>query len=137
MNKEKLRLSENHLRSLSSALMTVEQMLMDMEAILLSQSKGCSYEVVRDVENDTIRTNLTIIAEARKKLCIMASKYETKKYSQSLRKIINAKKSRIWEILMDMKPKKQKGFGEFPKELAKEFESDLEELLEITENISC
>jgi len=117
--------------------MTVEQMLIDMEAVLVSRIEGCSYEVVRDVENETISRNLKTIAEARNRLCIIASKYDTRKYSQSLRKILNAKKNRMWEILMDMKPKKQKGFGEFPKELAKEFESDLDELLGITESISC
>lgn len=136
MNKEKIKLPENHRRSLSSALMTVEQILTDLEAALVLQSEGCSYEVIKDVYNETIRTNLEVIAEARKKLCIIASKYDTKKYSQSLQKIINAKKNRMWEILMDMKPKKQKGFGEFPKELAKEYENDIEDLLKFTERIS-
>lgn len=136
MCNEKIKLTENHRRSLTSALLTVEQMLFDLESVLNTKTEGCCYEVKKDIDDETICRNLEVIKDARKKLCQLASKYDTKKYSQSLKKIVNAKKNRMWEILMDMKPKKQKGFGEFPKEIAKEFDRDIEELLEITERIT-
>ena len=46
------------------------------------------------------------------------------------------KKTKIWEILCDIKPKKQKGFGEFPKELTKEYDSNIDEFLAIIDKIN-
>jgi len=135
MKTEKIKLPENHRRSLTSALMTVEQMLFDLEASLKYQQKGCCYEIENDLADDVIRNDLEIIREARSRLCKLSEKYDSGKYIQNLSKIVNARKTRIWEVLMDMKPRKQKSFGEFPKELAKEYERDLDELLSVTEKI--
>ncbi len=133
---DKIKLPENHRRSLTSALVTVEQILTDLETALLHQTEGCCYEVKKDLNDEIIRINLEVLREARSRLCYLASKYEIRKYSQSLKKIVNAKKTRVWEVLMDMRPKKQKGFGEFPPELADEYTRDIDYLLSVTEQIS-
>ena len=136
MKSTKIKLTENHKRSLTSALTIIEQMLFDLEISLTCQQKGCCYEVEKDLSDEIIQKNMEVINDARKSLCLLATKYDAGKFKQSLRKIINAKRTRIWEVLMDMKPKKQKGFGEFPPELANEFNHDIEFLLSVTEKIS-
>jgi len=75
-------LSDNHRRSLTSALVIVEQML-----------------------------------------------------SHSLHRTINAKKTKIWEVLSDSKSRKMKGFGVFPTGIAKEYDRDIDELMAIASNI--
>jgi len=135
MKPGKIKLPENHRKSLTSAFIMVEQMLSELEDSIVQQHEGCCFAVENDIGSETARHNLEVIREAREKLCMLAAKYGAGKYNQSLRKIINAKRTRIWEILCDIKSRKQKGFGEFPKELIKEYDSDIDELLSITEKI--
>ncbi len=136
MKSKKIKLSENHKRSLTSALTIIEKMLFDLEISLTCQQKGCCYEVEKDMSDEIIQKNMEVINEVRKNLCLLATKYGTGKSRQSLRKVVNTIKTRIWEILMDMRPGKQKGFGEFPAELADEYSRDIDYLLSITEKIS-
>jgi len=136
MKPGKIKLPENHRKSLTSALIMVEQMLSELENSIVQQQEGCCFAIVNDIGAETSQHNLEVIKEARRQLCVLASKYGAGKYNQSLRKIINAKKTRIWEILCDIKSKKQKSFGEFPKELVREYDSDIEELLAVTEKIT-
>ena len=88
-----------------------------------------------DISDEERSYNLGIVDKALKQICKLAEIYETEKYHQSLRRVINAKKTKIWEILCDMKSKKQKGFGEFPKELVKEYDRSIDELLAIIDKI--
>lgn len=135
MNQGKIKLTENHRRSLTSALIMIEQMLAEMEDSIVHRREGCCFAADNDISSETARHNLEVIREAREKLCMLAAKYGAGKYNQSLRKIINAKKTRIWEILSDIKSGKSKGFGEFPKEIVREYDSDVEVLLSVTEKI--
>jgi hypothetical protein len=135
MKPGKIKLPENHRKSLTSAFIMVEQMLSELEDSIVQQHEGCCFAIENDIGAGTAQHNLEVIKEARRQLCALALKYSAGKYNQSLRKIINAKRTRIWEILCDIKSRKQKGFGEFPKELIKEYDSDIDVLLSITEKI--
>ena len=136
MDKGKIKLNENHRRSLSSALAMSEKMLTEIEESLKSLKNTCCFKIENDVDPEKIQHNLSIIKEAREQICKLAAKYSTDRQKQSLSRLINAKKTKIWEILCDTKSKKQKGFGEFPKELVKEFDEDIDKLLEITNKIT-
>lgn len=136
MDKGKIKLKENHRRSLSSALAMSEKMLTEIEDSLKSLKNTCCFSVENDVDPEKILHNLAIIQEAREQICKLAAKYNTDRQNQSLSRLINAKKTKIWEILCDTKAKKQKGFGEFPKELVKEFDEDIDKLMEITNKIT-
>lgn len=135
MAKEKIILQENHRRSLTSTLLIVEQLLVEIEDLINRPYSTCCFEIKNDIERDTAIRNLEIIAEARKVICNLTEKYDTAKTGQSLQRIIAVKKTRIWEILCDSRAKKLKGFGDFPKELIKEFDNDIDELMNITNNI--
>jgi TIR domain len=128
-------LPENHRRSLSSTLMIVEQLLIDIEDLTTNRYKPCCIEIKNDISTDIIKKNLSAIEESRKLICNLAEKYNTDKTVQSLQRIVNAKKTKIWEILCDSKAKRLKGFGEFPPKLVIEFDNDIDELMATADRI--
>jgi hypothetical protein len=101
----KISLQENHRRSLSSTLMVVEQLLIEIEDLMTSEYKTCCLEIKNDVENEIKKHNLKVIQEARKQICNLAEKYGTDMHTQSLQRIIDVKKTKMWEILCDSKAK--------------------------------
>jgi hypothetical protein len=130
MNSEKhFSLRENHRRSLTSTLIIVEQLLIEIEDLMTSRYKTCCFEIKNDVDTEIKNQNLIVIEDARKQICILAEKYGTEMHIQSLQRIIDVKKTKIWEILCDSKARKLKGFGEFPKKLVKEYDNDIDKLI--------
>ena len=135
MNK-KIHLPENNKRVLSSTLMLVEKSLMEMEELFLKKNDACCYEVLNDVDDDTILYNISIIKEARTEICILADKYGTSKEKLSLQRIIDAKRTKIWEMLNNTLSRKIKGYGTFPRKYIDEYDSDIVKLIEITNRIN-
>jgi len=135
MNK-KIHLPENNARVLSSSLMLVEKSLMEMEELFLKNDNPCCYEVLKDVDNVTISYNISIIKEARTEICKLAEKYGTSKEKQSLQRIIDAKRTKIWEMLNNTLSRRIKGYGTFPKKYVDEYDSDIGKLIEITNRIN-
>lgn len=133
---KKIQLPENNKRVLSSSLMLVEKSLMEMEELFLKKNDACCYEVLDDIDNDTILYNISIIREARNEICKLADKYSTSKEKQSLQRIIDAKRTKIWENLMNTLSRKIRGYGTFPKKYVDEYDSDIGKLIEITNRIN-
>lgn len=134
---KQIKLSENHTRSLSSSLIVVERSLLELEEMLLKQTKSCCNELIRDIDDETIQSDLAAIQEAKGFICELAGKYCTSKETLSLQRVINAKRRRIWEILTDTLSGKSKGYGIFPKKYSGEYDSDIHKLIEITNRINC
>jgi hypothetical protein len=134
-SEKRILLLENHRRSLTSTLMIVEKLLIEIEDSMVSQYKTCCFEIKNDIDSDIINLNLKAIEEARQQICNLAEKYNTDKKFQSLQRIVDVKKTKIWEILCDSKSKKLKGFGEFPQKLIKGFDKDIDELMAIADKI--
>jgi hypothetical protein len=103
--------------------------------LFLKQNDTCCYEVVKDVGKEAIANNILIIQDAKTLICKLADKYGTFKEKQSLQRIIDAKRIKVWEILTDSLSNKIKGYGTFSKKYADEYDSDIEELIEITNKI--
>jgi len=135
MINDKLLFNDNHKRSLTSTLMVVEQLLVELEDLHLRPYNTCCYEIKNDVDNDVLNKNLKIIEEARKQICELKVKYNTDKTVQSLQRIIDTKKTKVWEILHNSKSRRMKGFGEFPQKLIKEYDEDIDGLMTITEKL--
>lgn len=129
-------LSDNHKRTLSSSLYLVEKLLIEMEELIIEQSDSCCSEIVKDIDITAIANNLSAIQEAKTHIGSLAEKYNTTKKTQSLQRIINAKRTKIWEILNDSFSKKLKGYGTFPKKYADEYDNDIGKLIEITNKIN-
>jgi hypothetical protein len=135
MNK-KIHLPENNTRVLSSSLLLVEKSLKEMEELFFEENDSCCSEVLKDVDNDTILYNISVIKEAKTEICKLADKYGTSKEKQSLQRIIDAKRTRIWEMLTNTLSRKTKGYGTFPKKYVEEYDSDIRKLIEITNRIN-
>lgn len=135
ISRQNILLSENHKRSLSSTLMVVEQSLIELKDLMENLKQSCCYEIKKDLDDNTIEHNQKVIEEALQVVCLLKEKYDTDKTVQSLQRIIDAKKTKIWETLHNSKSRRMKGFGEFPQKIVKEYDSDLDCLMTITENI--
>ena len=135
MNQNKIELTENHKRSLSSTLMVVEQLLEELEDIMADSKQTCCYELKKDLDIIKIEHNQKVIKEALTVICALKEKYNTDKSVQSLQRLIDAKKTKIWETLHNSKSRRMKGFGEFSQKIVKEYDSDLDHLMAITEMI--
>jgi len=135
--RRKIHLSENHTRSLSSSLIVVEKSLLELEDMLLKQSNSCCNVLINDIDDEIIATNISSIHEAKKYICELAEKYGTSKENLSLQRVINAKRTKIWEILTDTLSRKIKGYGTFPKKYVDEYDSDINKLIDITNRINC
>ena len=134
-SEKKILLKDNHRRSLTSTLMIVEKLLIEIEDLMINQSIACCSEINKDIDINIINHNHSIVEESRKLICKLAQKYNTNKDIQSLQRIIDFKKTKIWEVLCDSSSKKLKGFGEFPQNLATEYDLDINELMTITNKI--
>jgi hypothetical protein len=134
---KKIHLSENHTRSLSSSLIVVEKSLMELEDLLLKQSNSCCNLLINDIDDGTIATNISAIQEAKRYICELAEKYGTSQEKLSLQRVINAKRTKIWEILTDTLSRKIKGYGTFPRKYVDEYDSDINKLIDITNRINC
>ena len=132
---KKIRLSENHTRSLSSSLIVAEKSLLELETMLIMQNNSCCNVLMKDVDDKTIEINISAIHEAKNYICELAEKYGTSKDKSSLQRVINAKKTKIWEILTDTLSRKIKGYGTFPKKYSEEYDADINKLIEITNRI--
>ncbi len=135
MKQGRIILSDNHKRSLSSTLIIVEQLLVDLKDLMVNSNQACCYELEKDINDSTIEQNLKIIEEALAQICALKEKYSIDKTVQSLQRVINAKKTKIWETLHNSKSRRVKGFGEFHQSLIREYDSDIDYLMAIAEKI--
>ncbi len=133
----KINLSENHTRSLSSSLIVVEKSLLELEGMLLKQTDGCCNVLIKDIDDESLANNIKAIQEARKCICELAEKYGTSVEKINIQRVINAKRTKIWEILTDTLSRKIKGYGTFPRKYAEEYDADINKLIEITNKINC
>ena len=133
---KKIHLSENHKRSLSSSMVVVEKSLLELEEMMLKQNSSCCNMLINDLDDETVKTNISTIKEAKNCICELAEKYDTTKEKLSLQRVIDAKQTRMWEILTGTLSRKIKGYGTFPKEYANEYDSDINRLLEIINKIN-
>lgn len=131
----KIHLSENHTRSLSSSLIVIEKSLIELEDMMEKKDSSCCNKLVKDIPDEIIARNISVIREAREFICELAEKYGTSKEELSLQRVINAKRSSMWEILSDTLSRKAKGYGAFPKKYSEEYDADINKLIEITDKI--
>ena len=133
----RIQLSENHTRSLSSSLIVIEKSLIELEEMLMKENNFCCHAQMKDINDEIVSTDMSVIQEAKRYICELAEKYGTSKEKISLKRLINAKRAKIWEILTDILSKKSKGYGTFPKKYAEEYDADINKLIEITNKIIC
>ncbi len=135
MDPEKVPLNETHRRSLTSSLMIAEGLLIEIRDLLGKEYNTCCLEIKNDIDSTLVPLNIQIVDEALELICKLTRKYSTGKSVLHKQRVVEAKKTRIWEVLCEAKSRKMKGFGEFPKKLTKDYDEDINELMKIIESI--
>jgi hypothetical protein len=134
--KKEMPFPDNHKRALSSSLYLVEKLLIEMEEVISYQNNACCSEINMDIDNIAIYANLSAIIEVKKSICFLVEKYKTTKKTQRLQRIIDAKRTKVWEILNDTFSNKLKGYDSFPQKYANEYDTDISKLIGITNKIT-
>ena len=126
-----IELSSNHKRAISSTLFLMEKMIEEI-AFTLNNSKEMVMQKTEHNLNPEQKASIMETLELIKtEITRLASKYQLNQQTLVESNFINARKSKAWEMLHNTKSKHLNAFGEFPKNLSKEFDSDLDNLLKL------
>jgi hypothetical protein len=133
---ERIVLRTNHRRSVSSAILMIEKMIIETEALMRHPPQGALHQVVNDFESKAeYEETLTIIGEIKHHISFLQDKYQLQVESSGLRWFVNVRKTKIWEILGNIRSGKLKRFGVFPAEHSTEFDNDMDKLKELSERL--
>ena len=102
----------------------------------MNHTDSCCNVMLGDVDEGTIAADLSAIRDAKAHICELAGKYGTSQETLSLRRVINAKRTKMWEVLNDSRSGKVRGYGAFPRKYADEYDEDIRKLLEIINKIN-
>jgi hypothetical protein len=130
---DKIVLSENHRRSISSSMLIIERMMMDIERALLNPPDGVMSKTVNDIPDLDADHFITVLKEMERHLNSLAIKYNLKTEEVKLSRMINSRKAKMWETIKDTSSRKLKGYGKFPVEFAEEFDKDMKIILKLIE----
>ncbi len=108
---------------------------MELEQQLKSSEDAVMYKITNNLEYKDIQSVISDIEKIKACIRDLVAKYKLKPTEVFLSQIINAKKTGMWEILCDTTSKNLKGFGKFPEEYAREFDSDIDVLQKLIAGI--
>ena len=131
----KIVLSENHRRSISSSMQIIEKMMMDIERIVLNPPEGMMLKTINDIPD--LKTNhfISVLKEMKIQISSLVIKYNLKTEEVKKSRIINSRKAKMWETITDTNSRKLKGYSKFPVEFAEEFDKDINKLLKLIETL--
>lgn len=131
------RLNDNHRRVLATALLIIENSILDFEQLLMHRTEKImqKIEYESDLTDDQIQRYLTIISEMKLSIRQLSEKYNLKPSVISFSQVLNAKKSSLWQILSDTTSRRLRRYGAFPQDLAPEIDSDIDKMLRLAEQI--
>ncbi len=122
-------LKPNHRRSFSSTLYLLEKMVAELREVLSSEKKLRMQQVDKDLTKEKKQEVFGVLDEIESEIHRLADKYQLVPQETVESHFLNSRKSKAWEILNDSLSKRMNGFGEFPPDLAEEFDGDIEKLL--------
>lgn len=132
---EKKNLTDKHLRSVSSSIYIIEKMVTDIERVINYPETGILSKTVNDIGNIDIDHYNNAIGKIKDEIKVIAEKYHLRTEEIMLSRLINSRKAKIWETITDTTSRKMKGYSEFPKELAAEFDTDIARLKEVLDEL--
>ena len=133
---EHIPLSENHRRSVSASIVLIEKLILEIESLLIHPAIGTMYNVINDMETRAeCDETIQLISEIKAYVSFLQNKYQLKPDNTGLKWFIEVRKTKIWEILGNIRSGKMKRSGIFPVEYAEEFDSDMEKLKDLTERL--
>jgi hypothetical protein len=125
---KKIVLSDNHRRSVSSSIHIIEKMLIEIENVMAHPDNGVMLKTINDMPDMDEQHYSLAIDNIKKEIRYISEKYSLKPEEIKMSRIINSRKAKMWETVTDTSSRKLKGFKEFPKELAEEFDRDIARL---------
>ena len=131
----KQNLTDKHLRSVSSSIYVIEKMVTDIENAIKYPETGILSKTVNDIGNLDIDHYNKAIAKIKTEIKQISVKYSLRTEEIMLSRLINSRKAKIWETITDTTSIKMKGFSEFPRELASEFDDDIARLKEVLDEL--
>lgn len=131
----KIVLSENHRRSVSSSMHIIEKMLIEIERTISNPDSGYLSRTVNDLPGIDMAHYSLAIAGIRSEIKHISEKYNLRTEEIKMSRIINSRKSKMWETVIDTTSRKLKGYKEFPKEIAAEFDADIAKLKDLIDSL--
>ncbi len=128
-------LPANHLRSISVSMCLIEKSIDELESLLTKKKKGFTYEVEHDIDENKSKHTLEIIGRVKHLIGKISAKYNLKKETTILSRVLNAKYTKMWEILSDTKSNRLKGYGRLPDNMANEIDEDISSILNLIEQL--
>ncbi|MBZ5647761.1 MAG: hypothetical protein LAN37_11140 [Acidobacteriia bacterium] len=127
-------LNENHKRRLAVAMALVDA---GVARILDQLDERTSPTTMTVVERSIPQSERTELKETLRELqtltASVARAYGLDKRRKHLRRTIVAELSQIWTILEDSRPRKMKGMGAVPAEVAESLDRDVDQMLKLLE----
>ena len=128
---DKIVLSENHRRSVSSSIHIIEKMLLEIERVISAPDNGVLLKTVNDVPDIDEEHYAIAIKNIKSEIKYISVKYSLRTEEIKMSRLINSRKAKMWETVTDTTSKKLKGYKEFPKENAEEFDADIAKLKQL------
>jgi len=132
---ERIVLSDNHRRSISSSMQIIDKMMMDIERALLNPTEGVISKTVNDIPDLNANYLISVIKEMKTEISSLVIKYNLKTEEVKTSRIINSRKAKMWETITDTNSRKLKGYSKFPTEFAEEFDKDISKLRKLIETL--
>ncbi len=132
---KKVTLPENHLRSVSASVYSVEKLLTELSQALQPPSETVMFKTDNNLKTEQLETMKLAIEKTRAHIRFLAAKYQLQPVEVKLSQIVNARKSGMWEILCNTVSKRLGGYGKFPEELSAEFDNDIARLQKLIDAI--
>ena len=126
-----INLPANHRRSFASTLFLLEKMAVEIRETLHSEKELRMQKTEKDLSEARKESVMNVLNALETQIAILADKYQLQPQELIESHFLNARKSKAWEILNDSFSKRMRGFGEFPPELAREFDADVQNLLDL------
>jgi len=132
---DQIKLKDNHRRAVSVTCLLIEKSIDEMEKILQHPANENLYKLEIDLPEKKIKETLEIIVNIKKNIHYLNKKYDLNHEVLMMSRVLEAKKTKIWEYLCDTTSSKLKGYGDFPEEYAEEFDNDINTLLKLSEKL--
>lgn len=132
---KKIDLTNNHRRSVSSAFFLIDDIIDKFEAEIFRHQGRIMTKIINDISESDLQHYRVIINKIRDYISHIARKYNLSIKEIKMSQIIKSRKAEMWQILSDTTSKSLKSYGDFPSEYIKEFDSDINNLLETIKKI--
>lgn len=126
-------LPDNYKRSLTSVLFLIEDYVEDIYNEFTQEKDRYLFQIEKDLDKAEIEEIIKVLNQIKKEILLLKQKYNLSPVKISFYQFINSKKSKIWEMLMDSKSERMKGYGKLEVDFIDEYDNDIVNLLNLVE----